>query len=104
MPFIDRVSELAWFQDGWTEGRFQFRILYGRRRVGKSRLLDEFKVGKRQITYQAVEGTVADHLRDLTTSILECEGDPVLRAAPLGSWDAALAYVGRLARSGPLVF
>ena len=104
MPFVDRAAELAWLHEGWDKGHCQFRILYGRRRVGKSRLLDEFKSGKRHITYQAVEGTVADHLRDLTVSILACEDDPVLRAAPLGSWDAALAYVSRLARSGPLVF
>ncbi|HEY8883771.1 MAG TPA: ATP-binding protein, partial [Chloroflexota bacterium] len=102
--FVDRVAELAWLEEGWGRGSCQFRILYGRRRVGKSRLLDEFKAGKRQITYQAVEGTTADHLRDLTASILAVEDDPVLRAAPLGSWDAALAYVARLARSGPLLF
>jgi AAA+ ATPase superfamily predicted ATPase len=104
VAFIDRTAELAWLNEGWGRGNVQFRILYGRRRVGKSRLLDEFTAGKRHVTYQAVEGTSADHLRDLTVSILACEDDPVLRAAPLGNWDAALAYLARLAQTGPLVF
>ena len=59
------------------------------------RRLDEFAAGKRSIIFQAVEGTVADQLRDLTEAILICQDDPVLRAAPLPNWDAALAYLAR---------
>ena len=105
MSFLDRERELAWLNEGWppTAPRgAQLRILYGRRRVGKSALLDEFARGKRSIVFQAVEGTVADQLRDLTAAILIVEDDPVLRAAPLTTWDAALAYLLRLAANGPL--
>ena len=106
MAFLDRRTELAWLEEGWPPvppARPQFRILYGRRRVGKSALLDEFARGKRHVLFQAVEGTVADQLRDLTAAILACEADPVLRAAPLASWDAAFAYVARMASGGPLL-
>lgn len=106
MTFLDREHELAWLGEGWPPGPpggAQFRILYGRRRVGKSALLDEFARGKRHVLFQAVEGTTADQLRDLTTSILACEDDPVLRAAPLASWDASLAYLTHLAAAGPLL-
>ena len=107
--FVDREAELAWLEEGWpagaagTRGRAELRILYGRRRVGKSALLDEFARGKRCVVFQAVEGTAADHLRDLSTAILVCEDDTVLRAAPLSSWDAALAYLQRMAAAGPLL-
>lgn len=105
MSFLDREREVRWLEDDWPPlpGRAQLRILYGRRRVGKSALLDEFARGKRHILFQAVEGTVADQLRDLTAAILGVEDDPVLRAAPLTSWDAALAYLTRLASAGPLL-
>ena len=103
MPFLNRRAELDWLSQGWGSGRAELRILYGRRRVGKSALLDEFAGGKRQIVYQAVEGTVADQLRDLTEAILSCQDDPVLRAAPLQNWDAALAYLARLAAEQPLL-
>jgi AAA+ ATPase superfamily predicted ATPase len=101
--FIGRDAELTWLRDGWASGQPQFRVLYGRRRVGKSALLDQFAAGTRTIVYQAVEGTTADQLSDLTAAVLACEDDPVLRAAPLANWDQALATFQRLAQSGPLL-
>jgi AAA+ ATPase superfamily predicted ATPase len=104
VAFRDRERELAWLSEGWPpgpSGRAQLRILYGRRRVGKSALLDEFARGKRHVLFQAVEGTVADQLRDLTAALLGAQDDPVLRAAPLATWDAALAYIARLAAAAP---
>src|SRR5437763_1842995 len=103
MVFRDRTSELDWLESGWGSGKAQLRILYGRRRVGKSALLDEFARGKRHILFQAVEGSAADQLRDLTTAILTAEDDAGLRAAPLANWDAAFAHLGRMAERGPLL-
>jgi hypothetical protein len=101
--FLNREREIEWLEQGWTSGGPELRILYGRRRVGKSALLDQFASEKRHVTYQAVEGSSADQLRDLTAAILACEDDPVLRAAPLANWDAALAHLTRMTASGRLL-
>lgn len=101
--FLDRERELLWLEEGWASGRAQLRILYGRRRAGKSALLDAFAQGKRHVMYQAVEGSTADQLHDLTAAILAVEDDPVLRAAPLANWDAALAYFTRMGRAGQVL-
>jgi AAA+ ATPase superfamily predicted ATPase len=103
MTFLDRARDLAWLEDGWSNRKAEFRILYGRRRVGKSALLDEFARGKRFVLYQAVEGSAADQLRDLTAAILLAEDDAGLRAAPLANWDAAFAQLARMAASGQLL-
>ena len=103
MAFLDREYELAWLDQGYSSGRPEFRIIYGRRRVGKSALLDEFARGKRHVLYQAVEGSTADQLRDLTAAILAVEDDAGLRAAPLANWEAAFAHLARMAGSGPLL-
>src|SRR6266581_9246433 len=104
MTFLNRAAELAWLQQGgWSSGKAEFRILFGRRRVGKSALLDEFAREKRHVLFQAVEGATADQLRDLTTAILAIEDDAGLRAAPLANWDAALAHITRMAGLGPLL-
>lgn len=102
--FVDREDELEWLEEGWASGHAEFRILYGRRRVGKSRLLDRFGDGKPTIVYQAVEGSTPDQLRDLTAAILRHVDDPVLQAAPLATWGQALAVIGNLARAGRLLF
>jgi uncharacterized protein len=96
--FLDRDWELGWLRQGWESNKAEFRILYGRRRVGKSALLDEFARGKRCVLFQAVEGSTTDHLRDLTEAILACEEDRVLREAPLASWRAALAKLVEMAK------
>src|SRR5438046_4546792 len=103
MDFLDRGYERDWLERGWGSGHAELRILYGRRRVGKSALLAEFARGKRHVVYQAVEGTPADQLRDFTAAVLACEDDPLLRAAPLANWDAAFAQLGRMAAAGPLL-
>jgi hypothetical protein len=72
--------------------------------MGKSALLDEFARGRRAIVYQAVEGTTADHLRDVTRELADFSDDPVLRAGPLPNWQAVLSYAARLAAREPLLF
>jgi uncharacterized protein len=104
VPFFNRAHELAWLERDWAAALPQLRILHGRRRVGKSALLDQFARGKRHVLYQAVEGTVSDQLADLTAAILATEPDAGLRAAPLANWDAAFAHLARLAFTrGPLL-
>lgn len=103
MVFLDRTRELAWLESGWESGKAQLRILYGRRRTGKSALLDAFAHGKRHVLYQAVEGSSADQLRDFTAAVLATEDDAGLRAAPLANWDAAFAHLTRMAQAGPLL-
>ncbi len=103
MEFLNRADERAWLEGGWGSGRAELRILYGRRRIGKSALLDEFARGKRHVLYQAVEGSVADQLRDLTDALLACEDDPILQAAPLANWEAAFAQLARMAAAGPVL-
>jgi uncharacterized protein len=102
-PFLNRARELAWLEQDSASPAAQFKILYGRRRVGKSALLDEFVRGKRHVLYQAVQGSATDQLRDLTAAILATEDDAGLRAAPLANWDAAFAHAARMAASGPLL-
>jgi AAA+ ATPase superfamily predicted ATPase len=97
MAFRNRADELAWLAEGRTSGKAELRVLYGRRGIGKSALLDRFAAGERRVVFRAAEGTVDDHLRALTEAILACQDDPVLRSAPLPSWNAALAYLARMA-------
>jgi AAA+ ATPase superfamily predicted ATPase len=101
--FVNRARELLWLTDG-CDGRPQFRILYGRRRLGKSAVLDEFARGRRAVVYQAVEGTTQDHLRDVTAELATFTDDPVLRAGPLPNWQAVLSYVAGLAATEPFLF
>ena len=67
---IGRKSELARLDKCWNSGKFEFIVLYGRRRVGKSFLIDAFSEGKRGISFEAVDGaTVTTQLRLLSRAV-----------------------------------
>lgn len=95
--FVDRRHEIEALEALWGP-RFQLALIWGRRRVGKTRLIDEFAGGKPRITFQADEGTATEQLARLTDRILAYRDDAALRAQPLSNWDAAIATVLRLAR------
>lgn len=90
--FVDRTHELAALEELWGP-RFQLALLWGRRRVGKTRLIDEFARHKPAITYQADEGTATEQLARLSDRLLAYRDDPLLRAQPLANWDAAVATI-----------
>ena len=54
--FIGREFELKTLNDLYNEDRFQFIPISGRRRVGKTRLIEEFAKGKDAIMFKAVPG------------------------------------------------
>ena len=95
--FVDREHELEALQEMWGR-RFQLALLWGRRHVGKTRLIEQFAEGKPAIIFQADEGTSTEQLARLSDRILAYHDDEVLRAQPLGNWDAAMAMLMRLAR------
>jgi len=53
--FIGRNYEIAQLNELYAEGRFHCIIMYGRRRIGKTRLLSEFCQDKKSIFYVAEE-------------------------------------------------
>ncbi|MDR3263707.1 MAG: ATP-binding protein [Clostridiales bacterium] len=54
-PFIGRESELAKLQEIYNSTDFEFGVVYGRRRIGKSTLLKKFAEGKSAIYLVANE-------------------------------------------------
>ena len=51
--FIGRIDELKYFTELYNKNTFQFMILYGRRRVGKTTFLREFTRKKLAIYFSA---------------------------------------------------
>jgi len=53
--FVDREREVGLLEELWGKPGFALVFVYGRRRVGKTRMLSEFFKGKRGVYYVAVE-------------------------------------------------
>lgn len=61
--FIDRTKELEFLENIHKENGPQMIIIYGRRRIGKTRLITEFCKNKPSIYLMAVETSIRDNVK-----------------------------------------
>lgn len=69
--FIGRERELASLNRLYNSGKFEFVVLYGRRRVGKTALINHFIDGKPAIYFMGVESNAKQNLENFSKSIME---------------------------------
>lgn len=100
--FIGRERELASLNRLYNSGKFEFVVLYGRRRVGKTALINHFIDGKPAIYFMGVESNAKQNLENFSKSIMEYasgyEGDMSFL-----SFQAALEMVFRLSEKERLI-
>lgn len=101
-PFFNRTSELAALDRAWTHrgSGGQMTLLYGRRRLGKTYLLQRFFAGsknehvKPHCYYLAEQTTAAAHRSALAAQLLDAMPDAGVSPEELAvSWNALLRYV-----------
>ena len=69
--FIGRKKELASLEKMYRSGRFEFCVIYGRRRVGKTALINHFLSEKKAIYFMGVESNETQNLINLSRRINE---------------------------------
>lgn len=100
--FIGRERELADLDKLYTSDKFEFAVIYGRRRVGKTALINRFINDKRAIYFMGVESNAKQNLENFSKNILEYEIGIQTEAAFV-SFQAALEYVFALAQKERLI-
>ena len=109
MRFVGRKRELAVLEDLYGRGGFQMPVIYGRRRVGKTALINRFIEGKPAMVFTARESTARENLAALSRAVLALERGAkevaLEEAAPVfESFEAAFAALFRLGRERRVVF
>lgn len=99
--FIGRKKELASFEDLYRRDESSLSILYGRRRVGKTRLVQEFIKGKRTIFFSAQEGDEESNLITLSHAIA---GQDKTHYPVFTTLSEALAYIADESKKEKIVF
>jgi len=99
--FIGRQKELETLSNQYAKDEFTFIPIYGRRRVGKTQLIEEFIRDKRAVFFTAVnKGTYKSNIELLSKAIFEgSEGNPVY-----SSFYDALDGINLLAEKEKLIF
>ena len=84
--FINRESELALLEGQFAHDSGSLVVLYGRRRLGKTRLLREFASTKPHCYFMADRAGESDLRRSLAKAMALALGEPVLETAEYASW------------------
>lgn len=88
---IGRERELQQIEKLYMSSKFEFLVMYGRRRVGKTTILQEFASHHRVIFYSAQEKNDSLNLSDFSKVVQNYfEGHYI---APFSSWEDAMSYI-----------
>lgn len=94
--FIDREAELGQLENLYRSGRAELFVLYGRRRVGKTELLQAFCGDKPHLFFVATLSSDADQLAAFSQAIWRYTHDQAPEGFTFPSWEAALGALADL--------
>lgn len=94
--FVGREREVKKLKALYYGEKFEFVVFYGRRRVGKTTLINEFIKDKEAVYYMAVEGTKKDNLAGLSKALLL--SDIKSEGIAFNDFTALLDYIDEICR------
>ena len=102
--FIGRERELSKLTKAYNSDKFQMAVIYGRRRVGKTKLITEFVKDKEAIYFSALEVGEKMNLANLSRSIMAYETGRSIGDFTYGSFEQCLEALFDIASEKRLVF
>lgn len=100
--FIGRERELTSLRQLYNSDKFEFVVLYGRRRVGKTALINHFIDGKKAIYFMGVESNAKQNLENFSKSIIEYASG-IEAETSFASFQAALETAFRLSEKERII-
>jgi len=102
--FYCREKELQDLNKRYSRSQFECIVVYGRRRVGKTALINEFCKEKSTVFFSALNASAQENLEALSKAIYEKDHSGIDIAPVYSGFDAALAEITRMAQKERLVF
>lgn len=100
--FIGREKELRCLEEQYASNKFEMSIIYGRRRIGKTRLIKEFIKDKKAIYFLATNSSEKLNLQLFSEYLFEVLS-PELTAAQFPDFHSAFKYLGEQAKKERIV-
>ncbi|SMC09486.1 ATP-binding protein [Nitratiruptor tergarcus] len=91
--FVDREKELKILEKEYNHKNFRFCIIYGRRRVGKTALIQKFLSKKRGIYFLATLENEHLLLEKFKNIVADYFADEFLRKVTIGSFEELFLYI-----------
>ena len=100
--FVGREKELTALNNLYQSDRFEFAVIYGRRRIGKTALISQFTKEKDTIFFTGVETNEKQNLENFSRCIMEYQTGMAVPTSFL-NFQSALEYVFELSRKKRMV-
>ena len=98
--FIGREQELKFFEDKYTAPGGQLVVLYGRRRIGKTEILQKFCENKPHVFYSCRELSDEKQLAAFSARILKAGSPAAKYLKVFEDWESAFASILELPTDG----
>lgn len=105
MTFVNRRSELAELERWWHRDRPRTALVWGRRRVGKTALVQKFASERRSVFHLGSGRTEAGELAQLSRKVAAAFPAALrdLATSPFRSWEEAFEHLAQQAQQEPLL-
>ena len=100
--FIGREKEIATLERLYKSDKSEFVVIYGRRRVGKTALINQFLKDKKSIYFMGVESNEKQNLENISKNIIEFSIG-IQAETSFRSFQSALEYVFKLAEKERMI-
>ncbi len=101
--FVDRAKEIEFLERHFKGEEAGFIVLYGRRRVGKTVLLNRFIHNKKHIYFLARRESEAETFNRLSMALFRMFHDELLLSRPFSSLDSFFEYLYEKAKEERIV-
>ena len=102
--FYCREEELRLMNRRYEKNQFECVVIYGRRRVGKTALINEFCKDKPTIYFSALNASSQENLEALSRAIFTCKMPESVSAPVYASYEDALNEITEMSSKKRLVF
>ena len=102
--FIDRKDELKELSRDDKNSENAFVVLYGRRRIGKTRLLEEFFKDKNAIKYTAADTNKQIQINEIKAIFAKHLNDEFLAKQDISDWEAFFSYLSKILNKDKRVY
>jgi hypothetical protein len=102
--FIGREKELKKLERMYQSGKLEVGIVYGRRRVGKTTLINEFCKGKKTIFFAAQESSAGQNLETLSNAIMEAAAGESSAGIVFRSFSDAFLKIAEMAQTERVIW
>ena len=76
--FVNRTEELDFLEKAYHSKQAEMIVIYGRRRIGKTTLIQQFIANKRSLYYMADKQSEKDLIARFQQSLAKLLDDPLL--------------------------